>query len=131
MSSQRSGTRSRGNPGGPVGPGRAGAAQIDDEGARELVRVVFPDEAAFTASERRHRVERLRAAVAQLACQERVRAALFRVLDALLEDEDDLPTRASSAAARYPQEAASMNCSNAARLGAEDGGVDRPEESIS
>jgi len=64
-----------------------------DDGAAELVRVVFPDPREDVRGHARL-AERLRARVARLTCQDRVRAGLVRVIDQIADAGDEPPSPA-------------------------------------
>jgi hypothetical protein len=60
-------------------------------GTAELVRVVVPGDARGDAQDLARLADRLRARVGQLACQERVRAGLLRIIDQIADAGDDPP----------------------------------------
>ena len=77
-------------PGPGVDPDVAVGWDRGEDGAAELVRVVLPGEAP-PGPDFARLAERLRARVAQLACQDRVRAGLLRVIDQIAEAGDEPP----------------------------------------
>lgn len=76
-----------------IDPEIAVAWDHGDDGVAELVRVVAPD-AHLDARGFARLADRLRARVAQLPCQERVRAGLIRVIDQIADAGDEPPSPA-------------------------------------
>lgn len=78
-------------PGPGVDPDVAVGWDRGEDGVAELVRVVLPGDPPPGGHDFARLAERLRARVAQLACQDRVRAGLLRVIDQIAEAGDEPP----------------------------------------